>query len=175
VAQILVAVIPLIAFIVVRCNMSSSSNRQSDLEAITKAVHTSIEWATPNKDFESLYAVMAQDSNLFIYHPNSTSTVIGFPAFKEMTEGLFMNPKFKATGSDIRDLRITISDGGDVAWYACILDDFGEFDGRPYAWKNTRWTGVLEKRDGRWQIVQMHFSFASDAKSDDAESGDQQG
>jgi hypothetical protein len=29
-------------------------------------------------------------------------------------------------------------------------------------WKDTRWTGVLEKRNGKWLIVQMHFSFASD-------------
>jgi len=24
---------------------------------------------------------------------------------------------------------------------------------------NVRWTGVLEKRDGRWLIMQMHFSY----------------
>jgi len=24
---------------------------------------------------------------------------------------------------------------------------------------DTRWTGVMEKRAGRWLIVQMHFSF----------------
>jgi hypothetical protein len=30
------------------------------------------------------------------------------------------------------------------------------------SWENTRWTGVVEKRDGRWVIVQQHFSFASD-------------
>jgi len=28
-----------------------------------------------------------------------------------------------------------------------------------------RWTGVVEKRDGRWVIVQQHFSFASDRVS----------
>lgn len=30
------------------------------------------------------------------------------------------------------------------------------------AFDSPRWTGVLEKRDGKWLIVQMHFSFASD-------------
>jgi len=28
--------------------------------------------------------------------------------------------------------------------------------------ENGRWTGVIEKRDGRWVVVQQHFSFASD-------------
>jgi ketosteroid isomerase-like protein len=57
-------------------------------------------------------------------------------------------------------MRINISNSGDVAWYSAILDDFGEWNGKPTAWRNTRWTGVLEKRDERWVIVQMHFSFA---------------
>jgi hypothetical protein len=34
------------------------------------------------------------------------------------------------------------------------------WDGQPANWENTRWTGVLEKRGGRWVIVQQHFSFA---------------
>lgn len=161
-------VIALAALFLGSCAVSTSHDRQADMEAITKAVHTSIEWAVPDKDFESLYSVLAQDDRLFVFHPNAAGTVIGFPAFKEMTEGLFMNPDFKATGSDIRDLRIDISEGGDVAWYSCLLDDYGEFKGQPYAWKNARWTGVLEKRDGAWRIVQMHFSFASDAKDDDS-------
>jgi hypothetical protein len=53
-----------------------------------------------------------------------------------------------------------------VAWYSCILDDYGEWQEKPYAWMNTRWTGVLEKRDGKWLIMQMHFSFASDAQEE---------
>jgi hypothetical protein len=26
-------------------------------------------------------------------------------------------------------------------------------------WVNVRWTGVLEKKEGKWLIRQMHFSF----------------
>ena len=74
-----------------------------------------------------------------------------------------MDDTFKATGFDVRDMRVNLSRSGDVAWYSAILDDFGEFRGKAYSWVNTRWTGVLEKRDGNWVIVQMHFSFASDA------------
>jgi ketosteroid isomerase-like protein len=67
-----------------------------------------------------------------------------------------------AVSTDVRDLRISFARSGDVAWFSAILDDLGEWDGKPVGWKDTRWTGVLERRDGRWVIVQMHFSFASD-------------
>ena len=61
----------------------------------------------------------------------------------------------------MRDFRCDFSRGGDVAWFSAILDDCYEWDGRPGCWKDTRWTGVLEKRAGQWLIVQMHFSFAA--------------
>jgi len=72
-----------------------------------------------------------------------------------------MDPRFKATRFDVRDLRVTFSRSGDVAWWSAILDDMGEWDGRPVGWKDTRWTGVVEQRDGSWVITQMHFSGAA--------------
>ncbi len=34
--------------------------------------------------------------------------------------------------------------------------------GNPANWEKVRWTGVLEKIDGKWKIFQMHFSKAED-------------
>jgi hypothetical protein len=56
---------------------------------------------------------------------------------------------------------VTFSRSGDVAWWSAMLDDLGEWDGRPIGWKNTRWIGVLEHRDAGWVITQMHFSFTA--------------
>ena len=50
-----------------------------------------------------------------------------------------------AISYEIRDLKISISECGTVAWYYCVLDDINEWKGRPAEWKDTRWTGVLEK------------------------------
>jgi ketosteroid isomerase-like protein len=51
---------------------------------------------------------------------------------------------------------------GDVAWFSAMVDDEGEFDGKPWGLKDVRWTGVLEKRDGSWKICQQHMSEAND-------------
>ncbi|UCD38716.1 MAG: nuclear transport factor 2 family protein [Fidelibacterota bacterium] len=142
------------------CTILSKADVEAEKVEITKVVRNSIGWAL-DKDRELLFNCMAQDTNFFIYHPDSGSTIVGFEAFSKMVDRVFMNEAFKATSFDVRDMRITLSRSGDVAWYSAVLDDFGEWDGQPSAWINTRWTGVLEKRDGRWQITQMHFSFAS--------------
>jgi ketosteroid isomerase-like protein len=99
----------------------------------------------------------------FMKLPDSAGTVRGFAASKQQVEGLFMNPAFVAVGSDFREMQIDLSRGGDVAWWSCILDDRNTWRGRPANWINVRWTGVLEKREGSWVIVQMHFSKSEEA------------
>jgi ketosteroid isomerase-like protein len=136
-------------------------NRKTDSIEIEKAIHDSIGWAL-TKDINRLFSIMAQDEDFFIFHPDSKSTIAGFTAFKEMGERVWMKDAFKATDFAIRELRINFSQSGTVAWYACFLDDHAEWNGKPGGWDNARWTGVLEKRDGKWVIVQMHFSFAQD-------------
>lgn len=132
-----------------------------ELSVVEKAIRDSIGWAL-SKDRARLESILAHDADFFIFHPDSKSTVRGWDAFAGMLDS-FMDPRFKATSFDVRDLAVRFSRSGEVAWFSAILDDCGEWDGKPSCWKNTRWTGVLEKRDGSWLIVQMHFSFASDA------------
>jgi ketosteroid isomerase-like protein len=128
--------------------------------AVEKAIRASIGWALA-KDRPLLEGVLAHDDSLFIFHPDSESTVVGWDAFVKLFD-FWMDPRFKATRFDLRDLRITRSRSGDVAWFSAILDDCGEWDGKPSCWLDTRWTGVLEKREDGWRIAQMHFSFAAD-------------
>lgn len=68
-------------------------------------------------------------------------------------------------------LRVNLSRSGTVAWYSAKLDDFAEWQGQPVGWENARWTGVLEKREDRWRIVQMHFSFAIEQIQSEEEAG----
>jgi len=126
---------------------------------VEKTIHDNIAWAL-TKDRAMAERTMAHDADLFMFNPDSKPT-IGWAELVKNFE-IWMDPRFKATRCDIRDMRLNFSRSGDVAWWSAILDDIGEWDGKPTGWKDTRWTGVLEKRDGAWVIVQMHFSFASD-------------
>ena len=134
---------------------------ESDHLEVEKAIHDSIGWAL-TKDVNRLFSIVAQDEDFFIFHPDSKSTIIGFEAFKQLGERVWLNDTFRATDFAVRELRVNFSASGLVAWYSAFLDDHAEWNGQPGGWDNARWTGVLEKRDGKWVIVQMHFSFATD-------------
>lgn len=130
---------------------------------ISKVIHNSIGWAA-TKDKELIFNCFADDPELFWFSPRDDGTIHGYKAFVDLTEGFFMKNDFKAVRYEIKELHISLSQSGDVAWYHARLDDFNEWQGQPANWEDVRWTGILEKRDGRWVIVQMHFSDASDKK-----------
>ena len=143
----------------ISCNNKKEEkhDQSNDLALIKHTIHNSIAWAR-NKDLNLLYSVIANDTAFLEIHPDN-SIVRGISEFKE-AEKFWMNPNFKAIRYEIRDLNINISQSGTVAWWYCFLDDINEWKGQPANWENTRWTGVTEKRDGKWVIVQQHFSFA---------------
>lgn len=126
---------------------------------VEKTIRNNICWAL-TKDRPLAESTMVHDASLYIVNPTSDPTV-GWDALVK-NFSVWMDPRFKATACDVRELRVSLSRSGDVAWWSAMLDDLAEWDGKPTGWKDTRWTGVLEKRDGAWVIVQMHFSFAAD-------------
>ena len=145
--------------------MKPEINMEAEKAIIEKVIRNNIAWAV-TKDTSLLYSTVAHDDDLFWFSPTDRGTIQGFDAFKNLTENFFMLDDFKGVSSEVRELVIHISQSGDAAWWHCRLDDYNEWKGQPANWEDARWTGVLEKQDGKWVIVQMHFSFATDKPND---------
>jgi len=132
----------------------------NDEETVTKIIHDSFAWAL-TKDRALFESTFAQDDDFFTFYPDSKGTVAGWAQFQKYLDK-WMDPRNKAISYDIRDLRLVMAKSGNVAWFSAFVDDAGEWDGKPWGSKDVRWTGVLEKRMGRWVIVQQHMSVAAD-------------
>ena len=150
--------LPAIILTLLLLSISTAQDAKTVKAEIEKAIHASIGWAK-NKNFKLLYSAIANDSSYLEVDPDS-GLIRGFDQFRK-NEAFWGSPNFKAIRYEIKDLNISTSQSGEVAWFYCMLDDINEWKGKPASWINTRWTGVLEKRNGNWVIVQMHFSFAS--------------
>jgi len=154
-------VIFLIIGLIISCSNKQNASRaevlQKERQIIEKVINDNIKWAL-NKDLDLLYSTIQQDSTFRIVNPDA-SLMEGFAQVEKTAKSFWMDPCFKATYSAVKDLHINFTKSGTTAWYYCLLDDFGEWNGRPYQWENARWTGVLEKIDGKWVIRQMHISF----------------
>lgn len=126
---------------------------------VKRTVVDSIAWAL-TKDRALLESIIAHDEDYFSFHPEGLDPVHGYAEF-EQGFGFWMSPDFVATRTEVRNFRCHFSASKEVAWFSAILDDCFIWKGNPGCWQDTRWTGVLEKQNGRWVIMQMHFSFAA--------------
>jgi ketosteroid isomerase-like protein len=126
---------------------------------IEKIIRNSIEWAQ-KRDTALLYSIIANDTDYLEVDPDDR-VVKGITNFRK-AEKFWLDPRFKAVRCEIWELKISLSQDGTVAWFYCMLNDMNEWDVQPANWENTRWTGVLEKREGQWRTVQQHFSFAQE-------------
>lgn len=138
------------------------NNPHPEIKIIEKTINEHIGWAVNNKNQEQMFSSIIDNDELFFFQTDSKSTINGSDQFKELVEKIFMQEQFQAIKYELHDLRINLSPSLQTAWFACLLDDFNTYKGRPANWEKVRWTGVLEKIDGRWKIFQMHFSKAED-------------
>ncbi|MCP4703487.1 MAG: nuclear transport factor 2 family protein [candidate division Zixibacteria bacterium] len=159
---VILSIILLLTGIIMGCySMESKIDLDAEKAEIAEVVKNSIAWAV-TKDKELLYNCFTKDEELFYFSPDDAGTIAGFKAFTNLTENFFMHEDFKAISSKVRELKIRLSKSGDMACYSARLDDYNEWKGQPANWEDVRWTGVLEKQDGKWVIVQMHFSFSAE-------------
>jgi hypothetical protein len=137
-------------------------NPHEEIAQIENTVRSHIGWAVNNKDRKTLFSTIVENQELFLFQPDSKGTIDGIDNFTSLVDNFFMLEDFKAIKTEIKDFRIYISPTLQTAWYSCILNDYNEFQGKPAVWENVRWTGVLEKVNGKWKIFQMHFSKPED-------------
>lgn len=137
----------------------AAQDQAAEKEKITQIISSCIGWAK-DKNLDLLFSVIANDTNYISVSPGKR-VVKKFEDVKQMVP-FWMSPDFKYVRHELKDLEITFAKCGEVAWFYCVLDDINTYKGAPASWENARWTGVVEKREGKWVIVQQHFSFASD-------------
>ena len=143
------------------CGAQPGSPPHPDYETVKAVIEVSIGWAM-TKDVDRLFEIFADDDQLLIWWVGSAGGANGIDDLKETARRVWMTPDFRATRFDFRDLKITFSASGDVAWFSCRLDDCGVWKGDEFCMENIRNTGVLERRGGRWVIVQSHASWPVD-------------
>ena len=109
------------------------------------------------KDIDILSSLMAHDEDMVNFGTDKVEHWVGWESLKEtyMKQWqAFENPEIT-----MKDQVVKISRSGTVAWYSMFLDFKVTFRGETVQWEGARTTGVLEKRDGRWVIVQFHNSM----------------
>ena len=78
-----------------RVSDNSAFNPVIEREIVNKVIHNAICWAM-TKDTTTLFSTFVPDSSLFIFSPDSASTLSGFRSIRELAEDVWMTDHFRA-------------------------------------------------------------------------------
>jgi ketosteroid isomerase-like protein len=134
-------------------------DQEAEKQKVARVISSVIGLAK-DKNLDVFFSAIAHDEDYISVTPGQRV----IKRFEDVKQNIpfWMSPDFQYVRHELKDLEIKFARCGEVAWFYCVLDDINTYKGEPASWENTRWTGVLEKRDGRWVVVQQHFSFATD-------------
>ncbi|MDQ2721592.1 MAG: nuclear transport factor 2 family protein [Bacteroidota bacterium] len=108
------------------------------------------------KDMKLLSGIVAHDSKMVNYGMNANLIFVGWNALQDsLTKMLAVMEKTKM---NIKNQVINVDPTGNFAWFSEMCDMDLEYAGHPMQINGQRYTGVLEKRNGKWLIVQFHNS-----------------
>jgi len=112
------------------------------------------EAAYEKKDLDAIMKLIAPGANVVFFEADETGRYVGADQIKAAYEN-----SLKQVKSIKGEYKWTsVGSKGDVAWFATEVL-FSVDTGEDKVMQPGKWTGVLEKKDGKWLLIQSHFSF----------------
>lgn len=149
----IIAIATVVLMFVSSCtqNVDTTAEKAQVKEQIDKMIQ-----AMTSEDMASFSTLVAHDSDMVSFGTDSSERWVGWDALKAAVQQQF--DAFSNIKMAMRDLVIHVGTGGNVAWFSGIMDWNLQVGDNPMSLKGLRFTGVMEKRAGKWLFVQMHYS-----------------
>jgi ketosteroid isomerase-like protein len=147
----LAALLALLLFAVASIAIAKGADPQIEKEV--KEFLENYSKAYEKKDLTAIMAMIAPDAEIVFVDPGPKGLYVGQEQIKKSYENDFAQFKSLST----KYTWTSVGAKGDLAWFSAesiSAVDIGEEKLNVPA----RWTGLLEKRQGKWLLIQSHFS-----------------
>ena len=138
----------------------SSCTQKVDIMVEKEKVNTVLDQVIQmmeTEDMDSFSKIFAHDPDMVCFGTDAGERIIGWETLKTV-----MQKQFAATENSklsVKDRVIKVHDSGKVAWFSEIIDWDMVSEGQTVKLEGLRGTGVLEKQNGNWVIIQLHYSL----------------
>ena len=113
--------------------------------------------ANETQNFELIREIWAPDTDIILYGTDSDERLMGWVNIKNAIKDQFSH--ITDTYIAATDQFIKINETGNTAWFAETLNYNFVYKDKAQSYEGLRFTGVLEKSDGKWKLVQVHLSL----------------
>ncbi len=151
------------ALIFAGCNYQKSET--IDLKAEHLQVETVLEQfviANENQDFELVEKIWASDENIVLIGTDSDERLVGWTMIERSVKHQFS--EFQETFITVSDQLIRLNGKCNSACFSELLAYNFIYKGEAKSFTGMRFTGVLEKIDGNWVLVQGHLSIPAEVE-----------
>lgn len=150
------------AIIIISCNKTEKKvDSATEIAEIENTLEKYI-MANEKEDFVLIESIWAPQDDIVLYGTDSDERLVGWGNIKEVIKKQFS--LIENTYISSSDQIIKVSDCGNTAWFAERLNYNFIYKGTAHSYDNIRFTGVMEKMDGRWVLVQAHLSLPASSK-----------
>lgn len=129
-----------------------SETEKSDVTEVVNRLYKSFE----DKDIDLMSEVMAHDENMLSFGTSLSDIHNSWTEWRENHIAQF--EAFDKAKINSKNMNVYLSQNSNVAWFADVSDWTLTIDNENIQMKDIRITGVLEKRNNAWKIVQIHAS-----------------
>lgn len=137
-------------------NCNHEFNKADEMIAIENLLEEYV-IANENQDFDLIEKIWAPASDIILYGTDSDERLMGWTNIRAAIREQFL--QITDTYISASDQFIKLNNTGATAWFAETLDYNFVYKGEAKSYKGMRFTGVLEKMDGQWKLVQAHLSL----------------
>jgi ketosteroid isomerase-like protein len=138
------------------CSCAPKADIQAEKAAV-RAIIDSLKTASETNNSDILARIVSHSSDNVFFGTDSAERWVGYEsiidAFKRTIASV--EPGSQMT---LRDVVVGVSSDGDAAWVSYLTDWKGKSQGQPFEFYGLRGTAVLEKQNGKWNIVHVHAS-----------------
>ncbi len=151
----------LLGFILAGCQQVQNNKKETiDLDKEKDKVALVLEKyviANEKQDIDLVQEIWAPEPDIVVIGTNSDEKLIGWEAIRGVLQRQF--DSFQDTYISVHDQVIEMNETGNTAWFSEILNYNYIYQGDAKQYEGLRFTGVLERSNGDWFIVQSHMSI----------------
>ncbi|MFO8128809.1 MAG: nuclear transport factor 2 family protein [Bacteroidales bacterium] len=151
--------------VLVFLNFCNPPGPATDLDEEFSGIRTVLEKyeiANEDEDFSIIEEIWADDDAIILIGTERDEKLVGWEEIRKAVRNQHRN--FENTLISITEQMININETANTAWFSEELSYNFIYEGEAMSYEGIRFTGVLEKIDGKWKLVQGHLSMPAETK-----------
>lgn len=153
-------IVSAVVFTLISCESEKAKfNPQEEIAQIENILDQYV-IANENQDFSIIERIWAEEDNIAMIGTDSDELLVGWNEIRDAIQHQF--DAFEDTYVSVNNQKIHLGESGKTAWFYETLNYNFIYRGEAMSFEGIRFTGVLVKKDGNWEIVQGHLSIPAE-------------